>query len=682
MKLDQQNRPPKVDYLPDGRQLVTRFYDVLEYLPKDQARFGADVELAYATADAVYTNCRLVKQGMADPSLKPSTDRHLYIRVYEELDASAETQVGQATKIRLEDGRDAWVYTYRQFTTGTHTPGTIGSSTAPGNGSLFLQKVEAPDDGVVRTITRTYVDDGLLDQQDSVKNDGKLLLRTLVYAKTVPPTPGGYILTDTSVKNVNGFPVYTYGFAQGNGEISRRTSSENNDKLQRVVITHLTASSVGTQPTSDPLAGGIAIVTGKSDQDGYSVWEVTWVKGSGEISRRVAQKNNAKLIITVIRHLTASSVGSQPTSNPGSATLFDTDKSDQDGYSVWTVSWAAGSGEIDRSLDYSQSSDQGTTGITKLTIVHLTASSVGTDPTSAAGYAKVRERRSDQDGYRLWTVTYAKGAGLVLDEVNIRSMGALIIYHRVALGTAPTAPTATIGGTVTLFDSGTRQDEGYTVHDYRWAEGNGQTGVSAQGRADGSRVYVVTELDAAPMTPAYPGGGTSYLVDLDQTVQEAYWVNRATYIRLPDTTTFKRQISFTMPGLASFSGNQLTVSPPTQRTLLADDEVSYSTSQITNPPFSVTAGASYNESFIRTGSAVGESKVRSLGYVLAMASSVSGIDANFNGVLCDAYSGVLISSIPSSRPTGVTVLRVENDLYLTALDGTLVFRRSKISYPF
>jgi hypothetical protein len=111
--------------------------------------------------------------------------------------------------------------------------------------------------------------------------------------------------------------------------------------------------------------------------------------------------------------------------------------------------------------------------------------------------------------------------------------------------------------------------------------------------------------------------------------------------------------------------------------------VTYSTTQDTTTPWEVEAYASLVETFTPTDTGIAQSRQRGLGGYLAGSSSISGTNSNYNGVLCDSWSAVLVSSIPSSRPTGATVLRVDNDPYITATDGTtVVYRITKVSYTF
>ncbi len=49
----------------------------------------------------------------------------------------------------------------------------------------------------------------------------------------------------------------------------------------------------------------------------------------------------------------------------------------------------------------------------------------------------------------------------------------------------------------------------------------------------------------------------------------------------------------------------------------------------------------------------------------------------YKGVAVDSYSATRFASDPTALPSGSTVISVENEPYLTALDGTVIYQRSK-----
>lgn len=321
-----------------------------------------------------------------------------------------------------------------------------------------------------------------------------------------------------------------------------------------------------------------------------------------------------------------------------------------------------------------------------------------TVPSTPSGYTRVGMPVQNPNGYPIYTYSFAKGAGLVMDELETVSQAALITYHRIALGTAPTTPSATIGGTVTLFETNIIQEDGYVKYDYRWAEGDGQNSITTEGHQDGALDYTVTTSTLAASTPSYPGSGTGYLVQLTQTAQDAYFRNVAIYRKAPATVAFRKTMDFQMPGLAYLSGTQLILSPPVNMQILTTVTVSYSTSQTTTAPFSITAPASFYDSYVPylnpgtspvggtppadTSTAAVQSSQRGLGGYVAASASSGGTNNYYAGAFCQTYAYTLVNSTPNARPTGATTIRVDNDDYIFDLAGTKVFRVTVVTYTF
>ncbi len=335
-------------------------------------------------------------------------------------------------------------------------------------------------------------------------------------------------------------------------------------------------------------------------------------------------------------------------------------------------------------VDFNPASPNSANGSTRAVIQYVSTPSVTSNPiTTPTGFVLVGIQRQEDTGYVLWTGTYYRGQGLVVDETEILAASALVVYHRVQFGSAPSTPSATIGGTVTLFESSSRNETGYIVYDYRWAEGDGQSSIAVDGQPDGALDYTVTTFTLAATTPAYPGSGTAYLVRLNNQQENAYTRNIAIYRKPPATQTLNKKINFTKPGNAVIGGSpiQFVLTGPVTMDILADVEVSYLTSQITDTPFTVESYATYYETYTPADTGIEVATTRSLGGYLAGASGTSGT-GTFNGIICTSWEYQLGSSTPSSFSAAVHVLDVDNDPYLTATDGTVVFRRTKVSYDF
>lgn len=232
-KVDLRNRAPKVERLPDSRERVTRTYDVLNWPTFTPAQILSDVWIAWGTADDKYTSCRLIDQNVSgqNPSTSgersqsvnsPENQPSLLTRIFEQIDASLETSVGNADVTLDQDGQTIVTQESIQFSTGTAVYGVPGTTAAPAPWSTLVLKSETrTDDGTLRKIKRTYISGGFIHQDDDIKNEGALLIRTLTYVRQIPATPSGYTVIKQNVQYPNGIPVYTYTYAKGNGLIEK-----------------------------------------------------------------------------------------------------------------------------------------------------------------------------------------------------------------------------------------------------------------------------------------------------------------------------------------------------------------------------------------------------------------------------------------------------------------------------
>jgi len=445
---------------------------------------------------------------------------------------------------------------------------------------------------------------------------------------------------------------------------------------------------VGT--TAAPSPNELCILkTYESTNDGTLIRKKLTFIDSGQLADDENYKFGGNVIIRTLTYL------NEIPPTPAGYTLVTQSTEFIEGLPVYRYGFikASGSGSgatgvISDKTSYNISPDQGTTGVTVRTIRKVTPDSITTNPIdNPLGYELIDVDYDDQDGYRLWTAVYAFGQGVISSDIDISNDGKLYVYNKRSINAVPAAPSPSIGGTVvpikTSVRNGADGTAGTVIYDYQWAEGNGIISNKSQTREDGSIVYTVVELDAAAMTPAYPGAGTAYLVALDQDARDGHYVNTATYIKPPATVTLKKIVSFKMPGLAQFSGNNLIITPPSDRTLEANQEISYDTTQNADVPYSVLFGAYLRESYIRTNNnSVGEYRNDTLSYIVADADGISGTNDYYNGVLCDEFEATLNSSSPTARPSGATVIDKDNSIYLMALDGTIVYRRIKVSYTF
>ena len=768
---DLRNRAPKVDLTPDFRERVTRVYDILDEVPKNQTAGTVQPGLSaywlpWGTPDAVYTNCRLVAQkvegqfeinGTGD---NPTAKLPTLTRIYEQLPATAELFVGEPEVQIGQDGIYTVILNYLQFSVAvagvTQIFETVGTTGISSPVAAVLKLEERTDDGTIQKIKRTYTSAGLINQDVETKFNGGLVITTLTTVNQVPATPSGATLIDAKVNFVNGLPVRIYTFAKGGGQISSSTEYRLSPDQGTTGVTVQTITWLTPPASSNPITppGGYEEISLKwDDADGYMSWTGVYAFGQGYISTEIEYRNGGKLLLTTITSINAApstpspSIGGTPTlvkNETRNGTRFE------DGTIIYTYTWAEGQGEISRNIVYENSVDQGTHGITKTTIKYLTATSVSSNPITGPGGSILQTvDRADEGGYRVWTGVYvqgtgnistetetkeygklviykitalnsapstpsstiggtvvlidaeskleggltvysyrwAEGYGTILTETNTIEAGALVVYHSKSLGVAPATPSATIGGTVTLFESEVSNADGYQIYDYRWVEANGQSSITTRGEPDGALLYEVVTKNAGASTPAYPGSGTAYLVDLVQNQGDGYMTNRATYKKPPATVALRKTMKFKMPGQISILSSPagLAFIPPVDMDILATETISYSTSQTTTAPFTVSAYPFVTITTVPTNQATPKQTVTTqeaaAGY-LAGATGSSGSASTFNGVLCDSWAYSITGSTPSSPPSGATTIETNNDIYLTSITGTVVYRTRVVTYSF
>ena len=518
-------RTPETEVLPDGRHRLTRWFELAQ-----NATVPPELDLAYGTADngelpSGWSTLRLIGKKVTDDLLPRGRDtRPLLVLTYEELPAAAEIQVGANSFTELDDGRTATVQQFLQLASGTYTPIVAGTA---GSGALgYLQKEEVENDGTLRRIKRSYVEAGTISQDDESLQGGALLKRTIVSVKTAPSTPSGYTLVGTPVQSPNGLPVYTYTFYKGTGEISRswewRQSADagtNGLRIQRIVYL-TTPGAAEPYWAAQTVAGDFEpdftrIDTAREERDGHRIWTATFANGSGTVISTDETKNGGKLM--VYRRVALGAAPSTPAATlGGTVTLIASQTRTETGYVVYDYSYAEGLGEIDRTAETRLSGQ-----LLRTTIRHLTALATSTQPTSdpfTTGGTVTTEGKTDQDGNRIWTVTWTKAlsTAYIVDSTTKLNKGKLVHYRRERFGSAPSAPTATISGTVVEIDSSERLEDGFTVYSKTWAEGVGTVTDDVQSRHQGKlKLYHRVALGTAPSAPAATISGVVSLISDD-----------------------------------------------------------------------------------------------------------------------------------------------------------------------
>jgi len=350
-------RAPETLVLPDSRKRLTRFYGVAQ-----TGVIPPELDFAWGTLDDgpapdEWTGLRLTNRQLSDDVPLPGKDsRPILQLIYEQIDESEETPVGGNDVTKLEDGRTALVLNWVQFSTGAATPGTVGTDTAPDDSSAFLQKEEAPDDGTLRRIKRTYVYEGIISTDEQIKNNGALSVKTITSVHAVPATPSGYTLTGKPTQAPNGLPVFTYTFAKGAGVVSisnefRLSTDGGVHGMTVTTIRFLSDPSIIDNPITNP-DGFVLVQLNFEEQDGYKVWTGIYSNGTGLVIDSSELKNNGKLVI--YSRTAINSAPDAPTATIGGSVVLISSSNRHDrfheGVIIYESQWAEGNGIIGQSI--------------------------------------------------------------------------------------------------------------------------------------------------------------------------------------------------------------------------------------------------------------------------------------------------------------------------------------------
>ena len=479
-------RPVELKILPDGRRRLTRFrvvnagFGITDTLVKPWGTLDAGpVDAAHQREG--FANLRLVDQFSAEPGTADvSPDKLVWVEVYETLPATGEVQVGGNTTRLLEDGRAAVQAEFLQLSADTFAPGTSGTTTAPGDSAAFLQDVKQVNDGTLRRITRTYVHEGIISTDEQIREGGALTLKTIVSVKTVPTTPSGYTLIGKPTQNPAGLPVYSYAYAKGTGLVF----TQERDALDGA-ITYQTKRAYGT-----PVAATGEFDTSTEQGNGYTVYISRGIIiNTADLPDEITTRNKGNLVITRKRKINAVPTGT------GSVVFAAADP--EEGYTLYTRAFALGEGLVSTSTrDHLNGA-----------VTYTTKRAYGS-PVAATG--EFETTTENDDGYTVYVSRgLVINTATLPDRVETRNQGKLVITRRSKINSAPSTPAATLGGSVVRTDLSPVPAEGYTLYSAEFYEGVGTVIATKKQSNQGKLVtYRRVALGAAPTAPSATLGGT------------------------------------------------------------------------------------------------------------------------------------------------------------------------------
>lgn len=337
------------------RKRVTRGYDILpgQAATRTTALFDSIVLLPWGTADETYPQCRLIKQdefGQVDnPAKSPNDPPAKLVRVFEELDRTNETPVGQATVDVTLDGVTTVTQESLQFSRAVsgitpvyQTPGTQ-TAPAPWTSAILIDE-KRTDDGDLQHITRIYLLPGLISAVTSYEispDQGttgitRLTLKYVTGSSSTsnpfgPFVPGGYVLTNVGYDDSGGRRMWTGEYVFGQGIVDSSVEIRENGKLVIYSITSINAAPSAPSPT---IGGTVVLIksenrNGTRVENGTVVYEYQWAEGHGQVATHITTRQDG------LREVTFVSLGTRVA--PSGIIVRD-DNQEETGYTLYTVS--------------------------------------------------------------------------------------------------------------------------------------------------------------------------------------------------------------------------------------------------------------------------------------------------------------------------------------------------------
>lgn len=353
-RIDFYNRAPRVTVLPDFRQRVERTADILDDLPKNEARVLAEAYLAWGTPDVAYADCRLIAQritGQIDnPNKSPNDPPPQLLRVYEQIPASAEIAVGNADITIDTAGIKTVTESLLQFSSASPVFGVPGVTVCPApNTDCILINDSRTDDGTLRRITRKFVNKGLLAKTIEFHLSPDLgatgITSTTLKFLTDPGVttdpndaiaPGGSVKISVDRQDVAQGRIWTSMYASGQGTIATETNYPHIDSggNHLLVITKKTAINAAPSAPAPVISGTVLLIkadvrNGTRFEAGVVIYDYEWAEGNGVIASRITSRTDG------LREVTFVSLGVR---NAPTGIVVRDDYENGPGYTVYTVS--------------------------------------------------------------------------------------------------------------------------------------------------------------------------------------------------------------------------------------------------------------------------------------------------------------------------------------------------------
>lgn len=277
------------------------------------------------------------------------------------------------------------------------------------SGLVLITTGHAEQDGY-RLWTGVYANGiGIVSTSVETKDGGKLIIYHSTGLGAAPTAPastigGTVVLVSATVKNADGYKIYDYSWAEGEGQISlqveyRMSPDQGASGITTTTIKFLTPASVSTNPTTAP-SGSVNIALTFDETDGYRVWNAIYASGRGVVATSVSIRNNGLLYIYNITSINAAPA-TPSASIGGTVVLISTSVRNgtrvEDGTIIYDYTWAEGNGLINSEIRIR------TDGLREQTFVSL-----GTKQTPVG--VPIRDESEQIEGVVRYTVTCMQSA--------------------------------------------------------------------------------------------------------------------------------------------------------------------------------------------------------------------------------------------------------------------------------
>jgi hypothetical protein len=269
------------------------------------------------------------------------------------------------------------------------------------------------------------------------------------------------------LSNYEGLQTTLYEFFTGSGVISTSISYSYNDKLTRTTI-------VSIDETPDTPVGSVLIDSKAEARDEFILYTYTFVEGEGVVSTNSSSKYNGALTV-----VTVTSINEVPVIPVGSTTI-EAQVREEDGYLLYTTTYASGAGVVGVSTDTKYDGK----------LILTTTTSLNQPPTGITNL--IRSESSQSDYGTIYTYTTAVGTGEIGRSTDSKYNDTLTLTTITSLNQTPSGTGALIRSDVSDTDYG-------TIYTYTYASGAGIIGTSTDNKYNNTlTLTTVTTLNQTP----------------------------------------------------------------------------------------------------------------------------------------------------------------------------------------